>query len=120
MKGLDQPDLPYEILNFTHESSGGFGTTIRYDFSQDIGQEVTISRSNPFSRKIILAKGKITGGKGFREYGCKLGLDIETPDVRELFHKCADIGNHLVLVYGDCTNDMRKLGKILNYEILEV
>lgn len=120
MKGYDQPDLPYEILNFTHESSGGFGTTIRYDFAQDIGHEVTISRANPFSRKIILAKGKIAGGKGLREYGCKLGLDIETPDVRGLFHTCADIGNHLVMVYGDCTDGMRKLGKVLNYEVLEV
>ena len=119
MKGYENPELPYEIQQFTDKSTGGFGTTLRYDFSRDKGQEVTISRSNPIRRKIMLAKGKITEGIGFRQIGCTLGLFIDVPKVKELYHKGADIGNHLVVVYGDHIQDMRELASIMNYEVLE-
>lgn len=120
MKGFSEPDLPYEIQPFVHETAGGFGTTIRYDFKLDIGQEVTISRSNPVRRKILLAKGNIKNGLGFREHGCSLGLEIDIKGTRELFHLAANIGNHLVFVYGDYMEEMRKLSEILKYEVLEV
>ena len=68
---------------------------------------------------MLLAKGKITGGKGFKDYGCTLGFDFEFPDVEGFYHKCADIGNHLVIVYGDYTRDMKKLAKIMDFEIVE-
>ena len=119
MKGYDKPELPFEIQHFTDKSTGGFGTTIRYDFSRDKGQEVTISRSNPARKKIMLAKGKIIDGIGFRQTGCTLGVNIEIPKVRELYHQGADIGNHLVVVYGDYTREMRELASIMNYEVLE-
>ncbi len=120
MKGLEQPDLPYEIRPFTHKTTGAFGTTIRYDFSLDKGKVVTILRANPVRRKIMLAKGEIIKGIGFRETGCTLGVNIEIPNVKEFYHKGADIGSHLVVVYGDYTKEIRKLGEIMNYEVLEV
>ncbi|MFC2126299.1 hypothetical protein ACFLU5_16005 [Bacteroidota bacterium] len=118
MKGLGLPDLPYEIQPFTHETAGAFGTTIRYDFSLDKGQAVTVLRANPVRRKMMLAKGEIIEGTGFRETGCSLGVNIGIPDVKEFYHKGADIGSHLVVVYGDYTKEIRKLGEIMNYEVL--
>lgn len=118
MKGLQEPDLPYEIQPFTHETSGAFGTTIRYDFSLDKGQPVTVTRFDPVRRKAMLTKGKIVGGRGFRDYGCTLGVHIEIPDVKEFYHKGADIGSHLIVVYGDHTDEVKKLGEIMNYEVL--
>ena len=119
MKGYDKPESAYEIQHFTDKSADGFGTTIRYDFSQDKDQEVTISRSNPFRRKIMLAKGRIKSGFGFRQTGCSLGINVEVPKVKNLYHLGADIGNHLVVVYGDYIKEMRDLASIMNYEILE-
>jgi len=118
MKGLEQPDLPYEIQPFTHETAGAFGTTVRYDFSLDKGQAVTVLRANPVRRLMMLAKGEIIEGTGFRETGCSLGVNIEIPDVKEFYHKGADIGSHLVVVYGDYTKEIRKLGEIMNYEVV--
>jgi L-fucose isomerase-like protein len=120
IKGFDKPEVPYEIQQFTDKSTGGFGTTLRYDFTADKGQEVTISRANPFRRKIMLAKGRIINGIGFRQIGCTLGLNIEVPEVRKLYKLGADIGNHLVVVYGDCTAEMRELADLMKYEVLEV
>jgi hypothetical protein len=119
MKGYDKPELPFEIQHFTDKSAGGFGTTLRYDFSRDKGQEVTISRANPFRRKIMLAKGKVIDGLGFRQTGCTLGVNVEVQKVKELYRQGADIGNHLVVVYGDHLQEMRELARIMNYEVLE-
>ena len=119
LKGWDKPEIPYEIRNFVHESNGGFGTTIRYDFARDTGQEVTVCRSNYVRKKMLIAKGKITGGKGFNESGCTLGFEFEVPDVEGLYHACADIGNHLIIVYGDFTGEIKKLARIMNFEIVE-
>ena len=118
MKGLEKAELPYEIQPFTDKTIG-FGTTIRYDFSQDIGQEVTVARFQPVRRKVMLAKGKISGGINFRQHGCVHGLYIDIPNVKELSEIAADIGNHLVMVYGDCTDDMRKLCKMMDFEVME-
>jgi L-fucose isomerase-like protein len=119
MRGYDKPEFPYEIQHFTDKSSGAFGTTLRIDFSKEKEQVVTISRANPFRRRIMLAKGKILSGIGFRQTGCTLGMNVEVPKVRELYHQGADIGNHLVVVYGDYLKEMRDLARLMNYEVLE-
>ena len=118
MKGLEQPELPYEIQPFTHETAGAFGTTIRYDFSLDKGQPVTVLRANPVRNKMMLVKGEIIEGTGFRDTGCSLGVNIGIPDVKDFYHKGADIGSHLVVVYGDYTKEISSLGEIMNYEVL--
>jgi len=56
MKGLENPALPYEIKNLT---VGGWGATIRYDFSRDKGETVTLARLNPTATKPLVTKGEI-------------------------------------------------------------
>ena len=117
MKGIDKDDLPYEIRNFT---VAGWGVNIRYDFSQDKGEKVTLARFDPLGEKILLVKGEILKGINFNEIGCSLGLEIKVSDAMEYFHKASDFGHHLAMVYGDYTENIKKLGKIMNFEVIEV
>ena len=117
MKGLEKPDLPYEIRNFT---VGGWGATIRYDFSRDKGETVTLARFNPTATKLLVTKGEIVGCGGFDMVGCSLRAEIRVPDAVELFHKEMDFGHHLAMVYGDYTEDLKDLGKIVGFEVVEV
>jgi len=116
MKGLTLPDLPYEIRNFTYE---GWGVTVRYDFSQDRGEKVTIARFNPSGDKILVTKGKITGCEGFNNIGCSLRALIEVPDITGFFRKTANFGNHSAVVYGDYIQELRELGDLMNFEVVE-
>ena len=98
MKGIDGPDLPYELRPFT---TGGWGVTVRYDFSRDAGAPVTLARFNPAGTKVLVAKGEIAGSDGFDKVGCSLSAHIKVRDIVELFHKELDFGHHLAMVYGD-------------------
>jgi len=114
MKGLDGPDLPYEIRNFTF---GGWGATVRYDFSRDKGETVTMARFNPEATNLLVAKGEIVGCAGFNGVGCSLEAHIRVRDVVELFHREADFGHHLAMVYGDYTRELRDLGDIMDFKV---
>ncbi len=118
MKSIAGPDSPYEIQPFTHKSTGSFGATVRYDFSRDIGEVVTIARAN--TSKLLLTKGQIIGGHGFRNFGCSLGFKVKVPNALELYHKAADVGSHLAVVYGDYTQELRNLADLMKFELLEV
>ncbi|MCD6521222.1 hypothetical protein J7K56_00420, partial [Candidatus Calescamantes bacterium] len=106
MKGIDKDGLPYEIRNFT---VAGWGVNIRYDFSQDKGEKVTLGRFDPLAEKILVVKGEILKGLNFNEIGCSLGLEIKVSDAMEYFHKAADFGHHLAMVYGDYTENIKNL-----------
>ena len=116
LKGYDAPDVPYHLRNFT---VGGWGTTVRYDFSRDKGQEVTIARVGPSADRMIVTKGTIVGCGGFATQGCSLEAIIQLPDVADYFHKAADFGNHSAMVYGDYTEQLRALGKLMGLEVVE-
>ncbi|MCD6169738.1 MAG: hypothetical protein J7J76_04195 [Candidatus Latescibacteria bacterium] len=116
MKGLAGPDLPYEIRNFTFN---GWGATIRYDFTLDIGQQVTLARFDPMATKLLVAKGEIAGGGGFNQIGCSLSAHIKVEDAVELLHKEVDFGHHLAMAYGDYSYDLKELGKMMEFEVVE-
>jgi len=117
MKGFNKPDLPYEIRNFT---VGGWGATIRYDFSRDKGETVTLARFNPTATKLFVARGEIVGCGGFDKVGCSLRAEIKVSDAVKLFHEEAEFGHHLAMVYGDYVNMLKDLGKIIGFNVIEV
>lgn len=117
MKGLGGPALPYEIRNFT---LGGWGATIRYDFSKDVGEPVTLARFNPTATRLLVARGEICGGVGFDRIGCSLGVQVKVGDVAELLHREADFGHHLAVVYGDYTQELKEVGKVMKFDVEEV
>jgi len=116
MKGLDSGDLPYEIRNFT---MGGWGATIRYDFSRDRGEIVTLARFDPTATKLLVTRGELVGCGGFDKVGCSLRAEIKVRDARDLFHKEMDFGHHLAMVYGDYVDDLRYLGELVGFEVVE-
>ena len=116
MKGLDGPDLPYAITSFT---TGGWGATLRYDFSRDLGEPVTLARFDPAARKLLVARGEIAGGVGYDEIGCSLGVDVGLNDVVDFFDKQQDFGHHMAMVYGDYAEDLRRLGRMIDLQVVE-
>lgn len=114
MKGFDEPDLPFEIRSFTE---GGWGVTLRYDFSRDRGRKVTLARFNPEATKMLVAGGEIVGGEAFDEIGCTLAADVEVSNVKDLLHRSADYGHHLAMIYGDYTEELKNLADIMDFEI---
>ena len=110
-------DLPYEIRNFTFS---GWGATIRCDFARDVGEPVTLARFDPTARKLLVAVGEIAGGKGFNGIGCSLTAHIKVRDAVDLLHKEVDFGHHLALAYGDYAADMKQLGELMGFEVVEV
>jgi len=116
MKGFDGDDLEYEIRNFT---TGGWGVTIRYDFSRDEGKPVTVARFDPAARRLLVCEGEICGGRGFDQIGCSLAVYVKVKDVEDLFHKEQDFGHHLAMVYGHHARDLKSLGEIMGFEVLE-
>ncbi len=116
MKGIDGPDLPYELRPFT---TGGWGVTVRYDFSRDAGAPVTLARFNPAGTKVLVAKGEIVGSDGFDKVGCSLSAHIKVRDIVDLFHKELDFGHHLAMVYGDYVDPVKQLGQMMGFEVVE-
>lgn len=116
MKGIDGPALPYEIRNFT---AGGWGVTVRYDFSRDVGSPVTLARFDPTGTRLLLVMGEIRGCTGFSYIGCTLNVHIKVRDIVDLFRKEMDFGHHLALVYGDYVEETREVGKLMGFEVVE-
>jgi hypothetical protein len=117
MKGFDKIASPYELRNFTR---GGWGVTIRYDFTVDKGQVVTIARANPGQTKILVTKGEILDGFGMDKISCSLGVRIKHEDTLSLFRHMADYGGHLIMAFGDYINQMQDLSRIAGFELVVV
>ena len=84
MKGYDKPALPVELVSFAMD---GWGTTLRYDFSQDIGDTITAINLSPDMKKIMIVKGEITGCDNYLVPECKLAVRYKVADTQH-FHDC--------------------------------
>jgi len=116
MKGFDGPDLPYEIRNFTF---GGWGATIRYDFSQDKGEQVTLARFDPTATRLLVTRGEIVGCSGFDQIGCTLTVYIKVPNVTDFLHRQVDFGHHFAMVYGDFVHKVETLAQLMKFEVVK-
>jgi len=116
MKGFDQPDLPYEMRNFTVE---GWGATIRYDFGRDMGAPVTLARFDPTGARVLAVRGEIAGSAGVDRVGCALSAHVKVRDIIDLYHKEMNFGHHLAVVYGDYVQDVQALGEIMGFQVVE-
>jgi L-fucose isomerase-like protein len=117
MNGIDEKRTPYDIHSFT---TAGFGVTLRHDFSKDIGQPVTIARFDPTATKVLLTNGKIIGGGGMKGIGCANHVKIRIPDGKTFWEEAQNFGHHLAMVFGNYVDEITKLGKIMNYEVIAV
>ncbi len=119
MLGFDKPDLPYEIRNFilAKPSFPGWGGTLKVDFTAIEEKTVTIGRFNPLATKMLVTKGEVIGMRGFDYYGCNHGVILNVQDPEEFELKAYDYGSHHVMVYGDCTRELRHLADMLKIEV---
>ncbi len=117
LKGFDKPNGSYAIRSFAYS---GWGATIRYNFNQDKGQPITMCRIDPTCGKLFIARGTVVCGIGYDKQNCTEGVIFQVVDSDDFFDKLSQVGNHTPLVYGDCFNQMVRLGKILGFELLTV
>ena len=113
--GFEQPLKKYSVDSFAYS---GFGATVRYDFMQDEGQEITVCRIDPTGTKMLAAKGTIVASAGYDGKSCGQGLFFRVADNKDLFYKQCEFGCHLTLVYGDYIEDLKKFGKVTGIEIV--
>jgi hypothetical protein len=115
LNGFGEPKAPYAIRPFT---GSGWGVTLRYDFSMDNGNEITMCRFGPDCKTLFVAKGTIVGGIGYTDTSCSEGVFFEVEDSNELFQKISRFGNHQPLVYGNHVEAVTMLGKVLGLEVI--
>ena len=115
MKGYDKPALPVELVSF---AMAGWGTTLRYDFAQDVGETITAINLSPDMKKIMIVKGEITGCDNYLVPECKLAVRYKVADTKH-FHDCQKyVGHHFALVYGDYGDQIAEAAEALGLEVM--
>jgi hypothetical protein len=119
MNGVDKPALPYQLGRFVES---GWGTKAVVDFMDNEQKDVTVARMNPTGTGLLVLKGRLVGSDGWNEdlRGCSVSAYIvgsASGTADEFLRKQVDYGNHLVWVYGDYSNQLKELGKLINVEV---
>lgn len=113
---LRDPDRngPYAVHHFAYDQK--FGVTIRYDFTADRGQRITLCRFSPDGEKLFIAGGEIVLGGGYDSYNCSQLVYFRAKNQRDTWMKQCKAGNHCALVYGDYVRDLADLAAVLGIE----
>jgi hypothetical protein len=115
MKGIDKDNMPYNIQSFTNS---GWGATIRYDYSRDKGEVITLLRLHPTGKKMFAIKAEIIAGAGINKIGCDTGVYYQVKDIKDFFKKELDFGHHYAWVYGDYIEQLKDLGEVLGLDVV--
>ncbi len=116
LHGFEAKDGKYSLAPFANDQ--GFGATIRYDFTQDAGQEITLLRIAPDAKKLFVGKGTILAGSGADRKNCDQGFFMKIANQEDFFYKHINFGNHLVVTYGDYVKELQLLGESLGLEVV--
>lgn len=115
-KGIDAAASKYGLKHFAFDQH--FGAIMRYDFTQDVGQPITVARFSPDATKLFVGKGVIVGGGGYDLHNCN-GYVVYRVANQDAFYECQlQVGNHIPLVYGDFSEELILLGKYLGLEVI--
>ncbi len=117
MHGLDGEQADFAIRHFAYEQ--GFGAVLRYDFNKDVDQVITMVRFSPDVKKLFVGKGTIVGGGGYDYDNCNTAVYFKPQDQKTFYDAQKYVGNHMPLVYGDYTQELKRLGEILGLEVIE-
>jgi L-fucose isomerase-like protein len=122
MNGFDKPGLPYQLGHFVES---GWGSKAIVDFMNNETKEVTVIRMNPTGTGLLVLKGILVGSHGWSEdlLGCNVSAFIvgkESGTAEEFIRKQTDYGNHLSWVYGDYSNQLKKLGDLIGVDVVVV
>lgn len=115
MKGMHGKLGEYALDSF---AASGFGATIRYDFNQDIGETITTLRVSPDAKKMLVVKGEVVAAAGADRKSCDEGFFYRVKDNKSLYYNQINFGNHMSMVFGDYTEELKCLGDILGMEVI--
>ncbi len=115
LKGYDTDLESYELRSFAFS---GWGSTIRYDFSKDKGQDVTVIRIDPSCEKMLVIRGKIVGQFGFKRQNCSMACVYQVDDAKAVFDKTFDFGSLMCLTYGDHVDELKAVCDVLGLEMV--
>lgn len=113
MHGIEKEASEYSLEPFAYS---GWGTTMRYDFSQDIGQEITMCRFSPDCKKLFIAKGVVEGGTNYLAKNCSLTMFFRVKDSKDYYYKQLDFGSHVPLAYGDYSEELKMFAEAVGLE----
>lgn len=116
-KGIDGEKAHYGLRHFAYDQ--GFGAVMRYDFTQDKGQKVTLCRLSPDCTKLFIGSGEIVGGGDYDIDNCNCYVVFRVANQDDFFKKQCYVGNHLPLIYGDYTKELALVGESLGLELLQ-
>lgn len=116
-RGIGGKKASYGLRHFAYDQ--GFGAIMRYDFTQDKGQKITLCRLSPDCTKIFVGSGEIVGGGDYDVDNCNCYVVYRVKDQDDFYEKQCYVGNHVPLIYGDYTKELKLLGKALGLEVLE-
>lgn len=115
-KGINGPNAKFGLRHFAYDRK--FGAVMRYDFTRDIGQPITVARFSPDVTKLFVGKGTIVGGGGYELHNCNGYVIYRVADQTDFYNKQLMFGNHMPLVFGDYSKELILLGKALGLEVV--
>ncbi|MBS6462336.1 MAG: hypothetical protein KH352_02910 [Ruminococcus sp.] len=116
LEGLDKDDMPYDIGHFT---LAGWGAKVQVDMSRGSTKTVTIARFSRDGSSMMVTRGEILGC-AYRDIECSPAVYYKVEGgAREFRHALAEghYGHHLAVVYGDYVEQIKKLGKIVGFNV---
>ena len=116
MKGYEEEDLPIEYVSFTMDN---WGATMRYDFSLDQGETITMVNLSPDMKKMMVVKGVINGCDDYLTPECKLAMRFKVDDAEQFMKNQKYVGHHFAWVYGDYTGALEQLAEAYGMEVLK-
>lgn len=117
---LPDPDshAPYGLAPFAYDQK--FGATMRYDFSRDKGETITMCKFSPDGAKMFIGKGTIVGSSGQDRDNCTQLVFYKLNDSLAAHRAQCEVGIHITLVYGDYTKELVALCETLGVEPMVV
>ena len=117
MNGYGTKPMNYKLWAFTGQ---GFGGKLQVDFNQNEDPEgkITLGRFNPAGDTMSVKSGEVLKTE-FDDVYCSPYYYIKMDDARSFMHHLANFGHHQVLVFGDYVKDMKKLGKLMGFNVVE-
>ena len=115
MNGYGKKPLRYKLWAFTGQ---GFGGKLQVDFTENEEQYITLGRFNPVADTISVKRGEVLRSE-FDEVYCSPYYYIKMNDARGFMHQLAGFGHHQVLIFGDYTRMLQKIGRVMGFKVME-
>ena len=108
--------MPYDIGQL---QLAGWGAKVQVDMSRGSTKTVTIARFSRDGSSMMVTRGEILGC-AYRDIECSPAVYYKVEGgAREFRHALAEghYGHHLAVVYGDYVEQIKKLGKIVGFNV---